>query len=94
MAQGVKDMSVMAAVVWAQVQSSASCSGLRIWCCRNCGIGCSCSSDSIPGLGTSICHGANTHTHTTKKKKKKKEREREEESSRPALNRESQRYDI
>ena len=28
---------------------------LRIHCC-SCGIGCSCSWDSIPGWGTSICH--------------------------------------
>ena len=33
------------------------CSGLRIWHCCSCGIGCSCGSDSIPGSGTSICHG-------------------------------------
>ena len=32
-------------------------SGLRIWGCCCYGIGHSCSLDSIPGLGTSICHG-------------------------------------
>ena len=32
-------------------------SRLRIQHCHNCGIGHSCSSDSIPGPGTSICHG-------------------------------------
>lgn len=31
-------------------------SGLRIWCCCNCGTGCSCSLDSIPSLGISMCH--------------------------------------
>ena len=28
----------------------------RIWHCHSCGIGHSCSSDSTPGLGTSLCH--------------------------------------
>ena len=31
--------------------------GLRIWHCHSCGIGHSCALDSIPGLGTYICHG-------------------------------------
>ena len=35
-------------------------SGLRIGHCCSCGIGQSCSLDSIPGLGTSICHGYST----------------------------------
>ena len=33
-------------------------SGLRIWHCCGCGKGHSCGLDSIPGLGTSICHGS------------------------------------
>ena len=32
------------------------CKGLRIWHCHRYGVGHSCSSDSIPGLVTSICH--------------------------------------
>ena len=34
----------------------AQCSGLRIQQCLSCEAGCSCSSDSIPGPGTSTCH--------------------------------------
>ena len=41
----------------ALVQSPAQHSVLRIWHCRNCGIGCSSSLDSIPGPGTPICWG-------------------------------------
>ena len=37
------------------VQSLALLSGLRIWHCYGCGVGFSCSSDSTPSLGTSIC---------------------------------------
>ena len=37
------------------VPSLASFSGLRIQCCLGYGIGRSCSSDSVPGPGTSIC---------------------------------------
>ena len=33
------------------------CSGLRIWHCCGCEIGCSSSLYSIPGLGISICQG-------------------------------------
>ena len=29
-----------------------------MWHCHNCGTGHSCSSDSVPDLGTSICHGS------------------------------------
>jgi len=32
------------------------CSGLRICRFRSCGLGCSYSSNLIPGLGTSLCH--------------------------------------
>jgi len=41
-------------------------SGLKIWCCLSSGIGCSCGSDSIPGLGTSIC--CESGKQTSKKK--------------------------
>ena len=34
--------------------------------CHSCGIGCSCGLDSVPGLGTSICHGCG---HLKKKKR-------------------------
>ena len=43
--------------VVALVQSLAQCSGLRSQHCHSCGIGCSYSSDLIPGLGTPICLG-------------------------------------
>ena len=49
-AQWVKDLTAaVAAEMW--VPSPAQCSGLRIRCCRSCGI------DHSYGLGTSICHG-------------------------------------
>ena len=32
-------------------------SGLGIWRCWSCDVGCSCCSDLISGLGISICHG-------------------------------------
>ena len=60
-------------------------SGLRIWHCLSCGIGHSCSSDLIPGPGTSICCGwsqkkTNKNTkkwkNDTKKKKKKKKKKK------------------
>ena len=35
-----------------QVQSPAQHSGLRIWCCHSCGVGCNCSLDLIPDLET------------------------------------------
>ena len=35
-----------------QVQSLALLSGLRIWCCHSCSLGCSCDLDQIPGPGT------------------------------------------
>ena len=38
-------------------QSLAQSSGLRLWCCHHCGVGRS--SDLIPSLRTSICHGYN-----------------------------------
>ena len=49
-----------------QVQSPAWPSRLRIQCCCSCSLGCICSSDLIPGPGTSICHGM------AKKEKKKR----------------------
>ena len=51
-----------------QVQSLAQPSGLRIRCCRGCGIGCNYSSDLIPGPETSIGHRA-----AKREKKRKKE---------------------
>ena len=33
---------------------------VQIWCCRGCGVGLSCSSNSAPSLGTSICHRCST----------------------------------
>ena len=54
----VKNPTVAAQVaVEVRVRSLAQHSGLRIWCCCNCGVDDSCNSDSIPGLGISICHG-------------------------------------
>ena len=52
---------------WTQVWSLARHSGLKIWHCHSCNIGSSCSLDSIPGPGTSICHEC-----SQKRKKKKK----------------------
>ena len=52
-------------------------SGLRMQCCRSCGIGCKSSSDLISGPGTSICHKCSqkqTNKPTKTKKKKKKEK--------------------
>lgn len=40
----------------AQVQYPAWRSGLSIWCCWGCGMGCSWGSDFIPSPGTSICY--------------------------------------
>ena len=54
-----------------RVQSLASLSGLRIWCCYGCGIGQWLRLQSPPSLGTSICC-----RRSPKKKKKKKEKEK------------------
>ena len=55
--QWVKDLTETAWVaVEAWVRYLAWHSGLRTQHCCSCGIGRSCSSKSIPGLGTSICH--------------------------------------
>ena len=70
------------------VQSLASLSGLRIHCCPKLrcrsqtwlrsGVAMavvwagSCSSDSTPSLGTSICHGCGPKKEKKRKKKKKK----------------------
>ena len=43
------------------------CSGLGIWHYLNCGVGRSCSSDSIPGSGISLCHGC-SHKNKTKQR--------------------------
>ena len=56
--QWVKDLAFPSAEV--QVADAA-----RIPCCCGCGVGSSRSSDSIPSLGTSMCHG-----YGPKKKKK------------------------
>ena len=45
--QLLKDLLSMEFPLW--------CSGLRIWHCCSCGVGCRCSLDLIPGLETSIC---------------------------------------
>ena len=45
------------------VQSLGRHSGLRIWHCRSCGKGRSCSLDSVPGQGTSICLGCSHKTN-------------------------------
>ena len=37
---------------WDAVSIPSWHSGLRIWGCHSCGIGCNCSSDLIPSLGT------------------------------------------
>ena len=50
--------------------SGPSRSGLRIWCCCSCGVGCSFSLDSIPGLGTSLCHRYGRKKKRKGKKKK------------------------
>ena len=66
MVQCVKNPTAAAQVVAAAlVGSPAQHSGLG--CCCSCGVDGSCGSVSIPGPGTSICHGC------SHKKKKKKE---------------------
>ena len=62
MVQWVKDpaLSVEAWVaVGVPVSSTARHSGLRIQCCCCCGVDGSGSLDSVPGPGTSVCHGYN-----------------------------------
>ena len=67
MTQWVKTLTAEAHVaVEVRVQSLASTVGQRIWRCHSCGIGHSCSSDSIPGPGTSI----NATDAATKKKER------------------------
>ena len=53
-------------------------SGLRIWHCHSCGVGHSCGSDSIPGLGTSIRHRCGKEG---RKKERKGGRKRKKEQS-------------
>ena len=68
MAQWVKYPTVAALVaVEALVHCLARHSGLKIWHCYSWGIGCSCSSDSTLGTGTSICHGYAHEKQTNKK---------------------------
>ena len=38
-----------------QVRTLAGHSGLRIWHCHSCSVGCNCGSALFPGLGNSIC---------------------------------------
>ena len=59
-----------------QVQSLAQHSGLRFWCCRSCGLGCSCGLDLIPGPGALYAPGGR------KKERKKEKRERERRTDR------------
>ena len=71
MVQWVKNPTAVAPVaaeVW--VQSLAWRRGLKDLSCRSCGVAYDCSSDSIPGPGTSISQGCGR-----KKKKKKKSNE-------------------
>ena len=44
-------------------------SGLRIWQCCNCGVGCNCGSDLIPGPGTPYAAGWQTKQNKTKQNK-------------------------
>ena len=55
MGQQVKDPALPLEAV--RVQPPVWHSGLKILHHRDFGIGHSCGSDSVPGLGTSICHG-------------------------------------
>ena len=74
MAQWIKDLTTAAWVAAeAQVRSQAWYVGLSIQGCDSCGVGHSCCSDSIPGLGISIC------CRCSQKKKKKKKKKRKEE---------------
>ena len=50
-----------------QVRSPALSSGLRIWSCHSCGLGCNYGSDLIPGLGAPYATGQ------PKRKRKKKD---------------------
>ena len=58
----VQNIGVLSVVQWVNndplacgychsVRSLAQCSGISIWCCSRCSL------DSVPGPGTSICHG-------------------------------------
>ena len=63
----VKNLTTVARVTrQVQVWSLAWCSGLRTQRCHSCSVGCRCGSDSIPGLGTSICF---RYSHKIKKEK-------------------------
>ena len=58
MVQQVKDLSAVAQVAEeAQVPSPARDRGLRIRRGCSCGVSHTCSSESVPGLGTFICLG-------------------------------------
>ena len=56
MDQWVKDLAL--SLQWQRVPFPARYSGLRIWLCCSCGMGCSWGSNWIPGLGTSVYHWA------------------------------------
>ena len=61
----VKNLTAVAQVAMeSRVRPSPGTVGYRIWCCH------SCSSDSIPSLGTSICHKCGCFKKKKKKKKK------------------------
>ena len=62
-AQWVKDPILLQAV--AQITVTA-----WIQCCYGCAVSLSCSSDSIPSLGNSICHSCGTKKQTNNKQKK------------------------
>ena len=49
-------------------KSPVQCCGLRIWHCHSCSVGCSCSSDLNPGLGTSTSPGCRQKRPKKKKK--------------------------
>ena len=69
--QWVKNLALLWPVVY--VEDAA-----QIPSCDGCGVTCSCSSDSIPSLRTSICCKCSPKNHKKKKEKKKKKTMRDE----------------
>ena len=61
-------------------------SGLRIWCCHCSCSGCHCATGSIPGPGTSTCHGKEKKRKKGRKKERKGERKKEREGEREKEN--------
>ena len=57
-------------------------SGLRIWHCPSCGMGCSCSSDPIPGPGTSF-HMPQVQSEKKKNKKKNHKKQKQQPNKDP-----------